>query len=529
MQSFASLVLERGAASEADVQSAIVGQLLFGGDVGTNLVELGALKENTLHRLLSEHYEMPIGPRGRLPDPDQELIELLPFVLARHYRVYPVKRTRRALHVAASQPLDPVCEQELRNAVGMQLKTLLVTELRLNEALSRCGLPMCDRERKLVDTLEAGIRPARKRDPEQRAPESMMFHETAPYRRMSERPSGIGPSQRQPKPRPRRAPRLPETIPPGDSIPPGDTKPPPVHHTAPPDTLDGVGPESYGTPAPESSGTPASESEPSSTGEPPDTLDGVGQPSELKGPMPLVSSSVPPPTKERDTHPYETESPDDMDGEKDRDTQPWRDDENDQDEAALSVRGEFTASLSEKPPSDEAKILEEHRVFRHRGPFTRAQAELAANQAPDVQVVLEVLVRYARQFFERTVLLVVQGERATLRLAHGLKIEWASFQVPLDAPSVVKEAFDSGDPVVRRLDDTGVDADIKKKLRVGGERVAVVPISVRERVVALFYGDDRDDGVDKDAVADVTDFAEICAAEIMRVIVERKKGARPRA
>jgi hypothetical protein len=54
-------------------------------------------------------------------------------------------------------------------------------------------------------------------------------------------------------------------------------------------------------------------------------------------------------------------------------------------------------------------------------------------------------------------------------------------------------------------------------------RVAVVPLSIRDRVVALFYGDDRTEGVDRSAVADVTDFTEICSAEITKLIIARKK------
>jgi hypothetical protein len=53
--------------------------------------------------------------------------------------------------------------------------------------------------------------------------------------------------------------------------------------------------------------------------------------------------------------------------------------------------------------------------------------------------------------------------------------------------------------------------------------VAVVPLCIRERVVAMFYGDERNDGVDRDAVADVTDFTEICAGEVTRIILDRKR------
>jgi hypothetical protein len=137
--------------------------------------------------------------------------------------------------------------------------------------------------------------------------------------------------------------------------------------------------------------------------------------------------------------------------------------------------------------------------------------------------VLEILARYARQFFERCLLLAVHGNRASLRLSHGLGIEWAKFEVSLAEPGIFHDAYESADPIMRALDGDGNDAAFKSQLDVGDGRVCVVPLVIRERVVVMFYGDDRRDDVDKDAVADVTDFAEICAAEIMRIMLQRKR------
>jgi len=209
-------------------------------------------------------------------------------------------------------------------------------------------------------------------------------------------------------------------------------------------------------------------------------------------------------------------------GDDKRDTQPWRDDES-ADEPPVSMRREFHAHLSEAPPSDEAKIHEEHRAFRHRGPFTRVQAELAVSRAPEVEGVLEVLVRYARQFFERSVLFVVQGSTARLRLSQGLPDELASLALPLTTPSVLERAFTSGKPTVQSLGAEGVDQQLRQALGVGIHSVAVVPLQIRERVVALFYGDDHVDGVDPDAAADVTDFTEICAHRITNILITRKR------
>jgi MshEN domain len=496
MQTLTTLILERELASFDEMEAAIVHQVLHGGHIGTNLVELGTFKEPELQRMLSEYHELPVGPQGRLPKVSEELEELLPRSLGGRYQVVPVRLTEQTLHVAAAAPLDPGIEQELAEHSGMSIRVLVVTPLRLHEALWRwCRVLMTERERWLLDLLNAGRSPHRAAREDVRRRAAALFPDAAHYRRMSERPAGIGPSNRQPKPR-------------------RPTPPLGVHAVTRPDGL------VEGTLSP-------GESRPS------DIVDSSHAPiSSEAASSSMAPGSDFPEGSNRITRPYaEGEGEDDDeeldgedgDGEGKRDTQPWRDDHSEPD-GPLSMPNEFRSSLGIGPTSDEAKISEEHRYFRHRGPFTRAQAELAVSQAPDVNLVLEILVRYARQFFERSILFVVNETQADLRLAYGLGIELASLTLPLELDGVLNEAFSDGDPVMRPLALDGIDAILRDKLGIhGDQRVSVIPLCIRERVVALFYGDDRAEGVDKVAVADVTDFTEICAAEVTRVIVSRKR------
>ena len=468
MNAFSTLLLERGAASLADLEASVESQVLYGGDLGTNLVELGLLKENTLQRLLSEYHEMPIGPHGPLSPVSRELEKLVSKDWARRLRVYPVKRTQRALHLAASEPLDPDTERELREAVGMQLRLVAVTPFRLREALWRyCGIPLGERERWLVDLLNSGKTPTPEfRDARQRDSAARNFPASAPYRRMSEHPDGIVPSARLAK----------HTPPLGLAAEPA------------PETLDGVGPSQL------------------PDDRRPDTSPLGMAPSDDQGDAGRI------------TRPYKEGEEDD---EGKRDTQPWRDDGSEAHDAPVSVRSEFNRSLSETPSAQDEPDLQPR--FRHRGPFTRAQAEIAVTGAQDVGVVMEILLRYARQFFERSAILTVSGSEGQVRLTHGIARRGMALRVSLEEQSLLREAFVTGDPAVRMLDSEGVDAQVAEAFGVvPASRVAVVPLCIRERVVALFYGDDGADGVDRSAVADVTDFTEICSSVIARLIIARK-------
>ncbi|MBW2455572.1 MAG: hypothetical protein JRI68_13720 [Deltaproteobacteria bacterium] len=484
MNSFGALIVERGAATLEEVELGIASLLLLGGDLGTNLLDHGFVKEGVLQELWAEYHEMAAGPVGQLPPYPEGLEELLDREAARRLNVHPLERTERTLRLAVSGPLDPDTEKQLRGGADLQLRLEVVTPLRLSEAISRsCDAPLGPRDQRLLDQIEAGETPKRGQDLESNRPVAAMFGAAAPYRRMAESSDGIAPSEEQPTPRiPRSAAKLLETVP-------------------PPETLDGVGPADE----PSEEASASLEADGGSVRPPPGSAE---------------AKRITQPWSEDDE-----EDEEDEEGTK-RNTQPWRDDDDGPEEDPVSIRGEFDAQLSVAPPSEEAKISEEHRSFRHRGPFTRAQAELAVSQAPDVQVVLEVLVRYARQFFERCVLLVVRGDHAELRLSYGLTADSAAFALSLAEPSIFAEAVESGDPVLRPFSSEGLDVSVQKELAVGNERVAVIPLTIRERVVSLFYGDDRADGVDRDAVADVTDFTEICAHEITRLIIRLKRRGR---
>jgi hypothetical protein len=53
--------------------------------------------------------------------------------------------------------------------------------------------------------------------------------------------------------------------------------------------------------------------------------------------------------------------------------------------------------------------------------------------------------------------------------------------------------------------------------------VVVVPVRVRQRVVALLHADDADVDVDRDAVAEVAGFANLVGNALAALIVRRKR------
>lgn len=563
MTTFSSLLLNRFVVAPEQLEAAIERQQWLGGHLTSNLMALGAADEDQLRCLLAEFHELPAGPRGRLPDLDANREKLVSRDMARIHRIFPLGRSRRTAHVASSGPLEPDTEKRLRDELGLQVRTLIVLPARIAEALWRnCGVPLTTRERALLLTMSGLPQDAElDRAGDEVAPPS------APYRRMSEHPDGIVPSQRQPR-------VVGGVVNDGETIPPtaedylrvAPTRPPvgpmlaPLHPMSAPDhesaselALDSLPAGPNSVPA-EPISVPVLESLPAGPlSAPPlygDDLDAgeeevdvaevefLPDADEPFPPTPsgkYAISDVPPSCDDpgRATNPWDDANSDVGLGRRKRDTDPWTDSpDSDPPDSQEDLSASGAPKLEDDGEAeDEAEDEDDDElfdpptvVFRHRGPFTREDAEVALELAPDVATVLQVLMRYARQYFERCMLLAINGERAEGRMVHRLHSELESIRVSVSGPSVLREAMHKGEPVITRLGHEGVDALLRTQLDIGDQVIAVMPMFLRHRTVALLYGDDEHDPVYPPAVTEVSRFAQLAGEQLARVAVSKKRG-----
>jgi hypothetical protein len=175
---------------------------------------------------------------------------------------------------------------------------------------------------------------------------------------------------------------------------------------------------------------------------------------------------------------------------------------------------------------------------RRKGPFTAAMAEHELEQATTTEAVLDVFFDFAHQFFEYAALFVVHGELAEGRDAAGPgadRTKVTAIGVPLDVPSSFSAARERRGPVVAPLSEGGLDVELARDLgrasAISAPRpapVAILPLLVRTRVVALLYGDDGATGIELGALGELIAFAGLGATALERVILLKKRGARAR-
>lgn len=112
-------------------------QVIFGGRIGTNIIELGILKEKELSAFLSRFFKVPAVDPAHITEIDKEVIDCIPAEIAEKYKILPFRKDRNRLHVAMLEPRELQIIDELRFKTGFDIIPYVISELRLLHALEK--------------------------------------------------------------------------------------------------------------------------------------------------------------------------------------------------------------------------------------------------------------------------------------------------------------------------------------------------------------------------------------------------------
>jgi len=142
MARFGTYLLECGALTRAQLEEATQCQVVFGGRLGTNLVELGYLRLDELERHLSGHLGVPVAPTAWIEAPYQDALDAVSADLAGRHAVLPLALEKRTLHAAMLDPNHPERIDDIAFATGLRVRPYLLSELRLSALLEHhYGIP----------------------------------------------------------------------------------------------------------------------------------------------------------------------------------------------------------------------------------------------------------------------------------------------------------------------------------------------------------------------------------------------------
>jgi hypothetical protein len=137
MGDFAEHLVEREVVSREQLERAQEAKRLYGGRLGSNLVETGALDAAELTGRLSEFLGVPPPPASWLTNRSPEAEQAVPATLVRNHKIVPLRVEKRTLHVAALDPRDAELRAALVEATDLQIEIWVLPELRIYSLLGK--------------------------------------------------------------------------------------------------------------------------------------------------------------------------------------------------------------------------------------------------------------------------------------------------------------------------------------------------------------------------------------------------------
>jgi hypothetical protein len=154
MSRLAALILQHEAATSQAVDDALSRQILHGGDLATNLLELGAVEEVPLHELLAESNALVPAPSGELPMASPTARIHIDADTARRHQILPLEMRAGRLVIAVGEPLPATTLSLLQKGSGVTLSQTSALSVRIREGLARdYGGPLDVRTLRLVARL----------------------------------------------------------------------------------------------------------------------------------------------------------------------------------------------------------------------------------------------------------------------------------------------------------------------------------------------------------------------------------------
>ena len=129
------LLVQEKVITPHQLEEALKYQVIFGGKLGTNLIELDFVKEDDIAKTLSKMLRVPLVTGDDLNDISQDVIDLIPRDMAEQYQAIPFQLENRKLTLVMANPADLKAIDEIAFRTGFIVRPAVAPEVRLILAL----------------------------------------------------------------------------------------------------------------------------------------------------------------------------------------------------------------------------------------------------------------------------------------------------------------------------------------------------------------------------------------------------------
>lgn len=131
------ILVARGRLTQDQLRKALQAQMIWGGHLGTNLIELGFVTEDELGEVLAEAHSVQYAPYGLLQEIPGAVLNAIPRGLVEKYKLLPFRFDGKKLHLVMLAPQDLMALDEVSFATGFQLVPYVTPEIRLFQVLEK--------------------------------------------------------------------------------------------------------------------------------------------------------------------------------------------------------------------------------------------------------------------------------------------------------------------------------------------------------------------------------------------------------
>lgn len=131
------LLIKNRIVTRRQLEEAVESQVIFGGRIGTNLVELGYINISSLAVFLSLLHNVPVPPFKEIEEISKKLTEAFPKEMAKKYECVPWKKEDKTLHLIMADPTNVEAIEEISFATGLKIKPYVLPEILIYYLLER--------------------------------------------------------------------------------------------------------------------------------------------------------------------------------------------------------------------------------------------------------------------------------------------------------------------------------------------------------------------------------------------------------
>ena len=127
------MLSKEGYMTSTQLDEALKYQDKNGGRLGSILVKLGYIDEETIVNVLNRINNYPIALLSKIK-PDPKALEILPYDIAKKYMAFPIKQKGETLEITMSEPTDTDAVEQLQTEIHKSLTLFIAPEKEIAEA-----------------------------------------------------------------------------------------------------------------------------------------------------------------------------------------------------------------------------------------------------------------------------------------------------------------------------------------------------------------------------------------------------------